>query len=266
MTQKEIWEGMPDVYAHRKLEKWLGDWTHYKAYYKKHAIDRLGDLTGKTIVDYGCGGGYTGKILLESKIKKYIGVDISTKSCKSAILNIGKGDRVEIINGETVPDCEILISIAVIQCLPDEKAYNELMEKINNSKAEKVLLQYRYGKKKYRKASEVSINDIVHSCYTNAEDIAAYLTSYELVSVITDDKKERLDYALFERKKNSGGYRQHTTKNSENGNGIQDNINNDAGSAGATKLENEGLDSDIVDRPRLGQVRRDSKRTGKNGD
>jgi len=65
-----------------------------------YAIQSLGDITGKTILDYGCGNGYLSCILARRGAAKVYAIDISAKS----ILVAKKRAEIDFFEGKVFPE------------------------------------------------------------------------------------------------------------------------------------------------------------------
>lgn len=86
---RSFWEKTNPDYAH------VGpDFNHQQVWadWKRVFLGRF-DWAGKHVIDYGCGGGWLGKLLFaEYGIAGYWGVDISQRSLEFAQQNVGQGE------------------------------------------------------------------------------------------------------------------------------------------------------------------------------
>jgi SAM-dependent methyltransferase len=116
--------------------------------YKRYLFEA--DLKDKTVIDYGCGGGYLGRYLFEEKgIKKYIGFDICDNSVKHAKENLkefnAKIYKVEDYIDFTKYKADVLISFECIQHFPNKQYVDRWLKTVNESGCEELVLQYRIG-------------------------------------------------------------------------------------------------------------------------
>lgn len=184
---KERWEKVSGHFAHLLPGRWLGTEEDMFNRYKESVLNQL-DCIGKTVIDYGCGGGFLGKLMLkEYRIKKYIGVDIAKRSLDHAKENLKDFDKTEFI---LIDDKfklnkikgDILISIACIQHFPVLSYLKKFLKNVNASKIRKVVLQIRHGEKTVFDRNCYEENrDLRFACRTNEGFVTEILKNYKLV-------------------------------------------------------------------------------------
>lgn len=151
--------------------------------YKRFVIDLSKyNFENKIIIDYGCGGGWLGKFLLDNfNIKKYIGIDISNKSLKFARKNLKNYDNVKLIKIKEWFDlkeykADIFITLSCIQHFPTIEYLKKFFEMVNNSGCDELIIQYRL-----RHTNEVMIlekNVLTWAMFLPKNSIDKYLTNY----------------------------------------------------------------------------------------
>jgi len=168
------------------------------------------DLENQSVLDYGCGGGYTGKYLFANKkIKKYIGVDILDESITAAKGLLKKEPSFFVkttINDmlKVVPKSDVLVSIAVIQHFPDENILSGFLKQVNNKGFNKIIIQYRGEAENvfYPKDKRYSnYSSCIYACRTNEKYICSKLTKYKLVNVKNNVIKEGINILYFDKVK-----------------------------------------------------------------
>lgn len=175
------------------------------------AVAKRIDLTGKIVVDLGCGGGWLGKYLLSNfLVNQYIGLDISERSLNFAKNNLKGRSRADFYLikplDKTLPICDtvkvdLMVSLSVIQHLPDKEHLDNLIERINGSKAEKLIIQVRHGHVESFSGSYGTMKNLIFACLTNAESIARRLTNYVLTLSTGYDNDAKYQYLYFEVKR-----------------------------------------------------------------
>lgn len=84
---ENYWDKCDPEFAHLTLGKRITSEQELYAEWEEHVVPHL--RLGGTLVDYGCGGGWLGKFLLKNRlIKRYIGIDFSTRSLEFARKNL----------------------------------------------------------------------------------------------------------------------------------------------------------------------------------
>ena len=155
MNQKEYWETCGKDYAHL----WTGgkkSQAAYEAGYRDLILNHMKqDLTGATVIDYGCGGGYLGALLLRDfGIKKYIGIDIAKRSIEHAKENLAKVkssvQKFELFlspKNFAMTKADALFSFACIQHMPTQEMLDDFLSMANRSQVSLIGLHFRHGKR-----------------------------------------------------------------------------------------------------------------------
>lgn len=172
--------------------------------YKKYVVKLSNyDFSDKVIVDYGCGGGWLGKYLLENfNVKKYIAIDISTNSLKAAKENLKDFDNVKFIKIKNWLDlkefkADIFISLACIQHFPSVEFLQGFLKMVNESNCNNLILQYRVNRKNL--FNLISKNVFTWALILTRNSIDKFLTNYTRWGGITVIKKT-YRYSYFKRK------------------------------------------------------------------
>ena len=158
------------------------------------------------VVDYGCGGAWLGRYLLNknARLKKYIGLDISDRSVKFAIDNLGednkkveihKIDPYEYSLEEYKPS--VIVSLSVIQHMPTVEVIENFLGKVNDSKARVAILQIRvadkltFCEKPYKTTHEVNMANAIP-----IEFVTDKLTNYSLTDVNCEGQQAYLKFEV----------------------------------------------------------------------
>lgn len=158
------------------------------------------------LVDYGCGGGWLGRYLLNKKVslKKYVGLDISSRSIAFAKCNIEnkKVDFVEIDPYEyTLKEYapSVIVSLSVFQHMPTIEVVDKALKEFNESGAQTIILQLREGKENtFAKAPYKTTHDINIANSLTTEHIQTGLSNYDMSDIT---KYSNYTYLRFERLK-----------------------------------------------------------------
>lgn len=167
------------------------------------------DLEDKVIFDYGCGGGFLGLYLLsrDVPIKKYIGVDITdralgaTREHLTDYIKMGKVETVKI-DPMGIPDLsifrggiDIFTCFNVIQHFPNQEYFDYFFDKLNNSKIQNIVLNYREGAKTvFQEEPYKTTHEINMASYTTKEDIWKKLDNYKMMRI----SKKQGDFRTIE--------------------------------------------------------------------
>lgn len=163
-------------------------------------IDKM-SVKGKTVIDFGHGGGYIGKALLDAGCKQYIGYDIADRSNKRASENLAGYENKELILltehrwnfAEKNPD--IIVALAVMIHFPTQAYLNNFLATVEVSGAKRLVLEIRdqgvgtvlqrepYNEGCFRPSPRTCL-----TCSTTKEYIVDRLPSYDLVE-FTDPAK-----------------------------------------------------------------------------
>lgn len=129
MDTKQYWEQLADLYQVRDATT---DWLLGYPY----ALKSLGDLNGKTILDYGCGNGEFSRHLARLfPLCRVIGVDTSESAIKNARQNTSDTFRVEYYSIKTYQDLDqfsfdVAVSNFVFCCMPNIDTSKGTVQKI----------------------------------------------------------------------------------------------------------------------------------------
>lgn len=159
------------------------------------------DFENKTVIDYGCGGGWFGEYLFKEKgIKKYIGFDICKKSITAAKKKLKDYDA-EIIQVKEHIDfskykADIFTTMECIQHFPARVYLINFLKSINESKIPELMIQYRRG----RGVSFNYKNVMTWMCKLPVGYIDNHLTKYEsLLEESSDSDKIQKAWIHFKR-------------------------------------------------------------------
>lgn len=145
-------------------------------------------LEGKTVIDYGCGGGWIGKFLFEKKnIKAYLGIDIAQRSIDAAKENLKEHDDKVflLIDPNNLPDfsqmkADLFISLSCIQHFPDKEYLDYFLDVLNKSEIKTLILQVKYSDTtRFREHPYKTTHDIGNGCFTNFKYLQSKLTNYD---------------------------------------------------------------------------------------
>lgn len=193
----EAWEQrVSSASAHIELQ------YNYNDVYRK-AIGKT-KMEGKTVIDHGCGGGWTGKFLFdEKKIRAYLGIDIAKRSIEAAEKNLADyEDKVFLlIDPNALPDfsqmtADFFISLSCIQHFPDQEYLDYFLDAVNKSEIKTLILQIKYADNTiFREHPYKTTHDIGNGCFTNFKYLQSKLTNYKGWS--TSAKEGEYQYMRF---------------------------------------------------------------------
>jgi SAM-dependent methyltransferase len=198
-----FWDSCKSTYAHLKNDhRVISKGNKLEETLHKIFLDCI-DFKNKTVIDYGCGGGFLGKYLFEEKeIKKYIAYDISKRSLSFARKTIGNKNSEFILVEDGFyfenNSADVFISLACIQHFPDKYFLDYFTKKVNESKCKFVVLQYRYNDETvFNSAYEYDDGDTRLACMLDENYFKDNLTNYKLVY---DSEKQNGEYVytIFE--------------------------------------------------------------------
>lgn len=184
----EFWENCGLKYAHL-IETSQRREDHFFNGYKELLFDYIDsinlELKNKTVIDYGCGGGFLGKYLFRKyQIKKYIGLDIAKRSLAIAENNLINCEEKEF---HIVPvrfsnfNADFLFSFSVFQHLPSKKSLKEILININNSGIKYIGLHYRHSEEIiFNNNYNIKNGNIGLCCLINSEYLEKKLTNYKI--------------------------------------------------------------------------------------
>jgi SAM-dependent methyltransferase len=215
---KEYWESCKPLLAHRTLEGMAFNEEQLFRSWEKLWIEPCNiDFKGKSVVDFGCGGGFLGKYLLsKGEIAEYYAIDIAEESIKSAQSRLSEYENcvysTEINN---IPKGDILVCQAVIQHMPSIKETNKLINKFNKSKIDTLVLQLKYADN-----PEFNDNDFYNRVRLPSIELHRLLTNYESVYISHLYGKNNCYYLVYKLKQTKD-----EKYESENGDTTSDKIN-----------------------------------------
>jgi hypothetical protein len=147
------------------------------------------DLERATVIDFGCGGGLCGEWLLNEKnILYYIGLDISKRSINAAKKRLRFRHDYKIYNMTRIETIkkhikfDIGLSLSVIQHIPDIRMLKKYCDIINNSKAARLYINYKYSPGlKFHETPYLNSDTVAIACLLSADKLKEYLINYSLV-------------------------------------------------------------------------------------
>jgi 2-polyprenyl-3-methyl-5-hydroxy-6-metoxy-1,4-benzoquinol methylase len=201
-TIKEKWddENIPSNYNHTDInEQRDKDYIDYVI-----NLSKL-DFKDKIVIDYGCGGGWLGKLLLEKyEIKQYIGYDVSNNSLKFARENLKEFSNKKLIRIKDwieLPAADIFISLSCVQHFPDIEYVKKWLEMVNNSKCNDLIIHYRWNKR--NKIEFIDKKVYTWACFLPKDWIDSFLKNYERWGGYNVIKQIANRYAFFKRENES---------------------------------------------------------------
>jgi SAM-dependent methyltransferase len=196
---KEYWETCGQHYAHlvetenRKIE------DHFREY-KRILLNNLKDLKDKTVIDYGCGGGFLGELLFkEYGIKKYIGIDIAQRSldfAKERLIEKNVEFYLLPIALNTIK-ADVLFCFACLQHIQSEKILLEILKNFNDSDIRFIAIHFKYSKDIIFSNEYKQCNAGIY-CQLNIEYIQKELTNYVCMEMNIAGKHNKTHGAVFE--------------------------------------------------------------------
>lgn len=199
---KNFWNNCIPSFAHLNPRIYSGD-----------EIKNL-NLYNSTILDFGCGGGWWGKLLFKTfNIKKYIGIDISERSLHEAYNNLeGYNTHFYLNKGQDLSQykADILICFAVIHHFPNIEYLNNFLDNVNNSNIKELFLSIKYCINKDYEFIEncydsFDYKKIGNACKVNIDYLKYKLNNYQLIRIGKEDKKGK-QCSLIWRKLNENKY------------------------------------------------------------
>lgn len=198
MELRDWWNQCKENFAHLSLNH---DWIHSEKKNRNNPrslwLSNI-DWKGKSVVDYGPGGGFGGAYLFEKGISKYIGLDVSDRSLKEAELRLRKFQdkcefhRVDSFSREYIAD--VFLTHAVIQHFPTEEYTRDFFEELNKSKIPELCVQFRFSPtvKFNSKSYNFHEGEVKYACRLNLEYVRSNLSNYSLA--YSTDPNPNTDY------------------------------------------------------------------------
>jgi len=179
VAEGKWWNICSRAYAHIDIHKHLKSVESIRREWEDRWMSEF-QWADKVVVDYGCGGGHLGLLLLEKYgIKKYIGLDIAQRSrTEAASLLAPYADRCSFMSPPvdfSSLGADIFVSQACMQHFQSEEYYDSFLTNIGQSGIPEVMLQFRHGNKRFS-PSQIKKTK---ACLTTAEDIEAHLPTYK---------------------------------------------------------------------------------------
>ncbi len=176
---QDFWESCEPEFAHLQTQRWLRSEAHLRRSYERDFLFLL-DWKGLAVADYGIGGAYLGRHLLQAHgIRRYVGVDISERTLQVARRNLAEiADTFELhrvgVDFSTMA-VDVFVSIACIQHFPAEGYLADFLANLDQSGIHKVILQFRHSETTKFEPEYPAL-----SCRTNARYLLAALPHYSL--------------------------------------------------------------------------------------
>lgn len=201
VTSLRNWWDSPqnDVFAHRAnyfnytlandVSELARNIERRKSFWERTWMGALGNITGKTVVDYGVGAGHLGLVLLRDKgIARYVAVDISRSSLEATRTTIaGAGLPLSRVETHLVPvefralNAEIFISLAVIQHFPDAAFVRSFFANLDRSGISVLILQTRATASPQQRETHGGTANAIYGTRLSTARVAELLPSYCLV-------------------------------------------------------------------------------------
>lgn len=187
-NMKIFWEKTAPRNAHLGES---GEQDLMRARYHTLITDKI-KVKGKTVIDFGHGGGLLGELLLsECEIKKYIGYDIAKRSHDATAKRLAGFLNKELILlkehrwdfAEKKPD--IIVALAVMIHFPTKTYLDNFLKTVNESGAKFAVLEIRdkghgtmFQKNAY--SGGIGLNTRTSlTCDTNETYVSSKLTNYD---------------------------------------------------------------------------------------
>lgn len=196
-----FWNNCPPGYAHLVDKRNLTG--NYLSKLQQEFIDVI-NWENKTIIDYGCGGGWLGLYLFKEKnLKKYVGIDIASRSLRVAAERLKKYNCEFHLIPFTFKNADIFVSQACIQHFPNEEFLIDFLRNINQSTIHTVMLHIRYAQETIFSGAYLNEDaGIGSACLTNENYILNYLSNYKLLKGNLIDIGTPHKYLILERLEN----------------------------------------------------------------
>jgi ubiquinone/menaquinone biosynthesis C-methylase UbiE len=206
---EKFWDSCDSNFAHISLSRHLPGYDKLTKTWENSFISKI-NFKGKSVIDYGIGGGFLGKYLFEKKeISKYIGIDISKRSLSHANNNLSQySNKINLLHTDEFyskfnENAQIFISQACIQHFPDELYLLSFLNKINLLSCDTLMLQIRKGDTTFfsnTKNKKLLEEDIVFACHTNSTFMSKYLTNYRQSYISNIDPTSKYQFIIYSKK------------------------------------------------------------------
>lgn len=144
------------------------------------------EWNGKSVVEYGCGGGFGGEYLFTQGISQYTGLDISPRGIAHTTRRLkGKSVDLHLVNSYSAEyKADVFITYAVIQHFPSESYVDNFFQEVNKSETPELMVQFRIGDEVLFHDSayaDETQNSVKLACILDFQFLLDRLTNYELV-------------------------------------------------------------------------------------
>lgn len=159
-------------------------------------------LSGRTVVDYGCGGGLLGLYLLEKRnIARYIGYDVAKRSLQYAAKNLSMFVNKELVRVEehrwdfAAKEPHAIFCLACMIHFPTREYLDAFLAACDCSGAQYLVLEVRYAEQTlFQPVPYSSLKTATKACFTNEFYVSSRLSNYELKEQETDRSTRILRY------------------------------------------------------------------------
>jgi len=193
---RDFWENCDTDFAHITVGKYQSYDEMVEMWHEEY-LDEY-DFDGKTVIDYGCGGGWLYDEL-PGTVQMYHGFDIAARQIEAAGSRISDNcAKPYFVQFHLLPHAidnlkaDVLICQSVIQHLSVEE-YKSFLQAVNTSGIPELILNWRDGECVFNKDS------VQRACITNCDALLGELTNYELVK-LCDARAYDMRYATFRKK------------------------------------------------------------------
>lgn len=199
---KKFWNTCAFKYAHLNdgEGRLLRPGSPLEQIYKFHFMDVI-KFEHKSLIDYGCGGGYVPRYLFEHRgLKQAFCIDIAERSLKIAKKILKKKNAKFYLAPVRLDQfkADILLCIACIQHFADKKELDSFLKNANTSNVKVIILQIRSGELSFNNAYNTG-GDVGYSCVTNEPYISKALSNYKIYK-LGDILSNQYQYIIWVKK------------------------------------------------------------------
>jgi len=195
----KFWESTTPQNAHLGLTEKEASSRYKRA---REAVGEVFPVKNKTVIDFGCGGGYIGKYVLDHGAKKYVAYDVAARSIRRARQNTaGYEDKTTFIQLSdhrwdfAAHEPDMIVALAVMIHFPSVQYMDNFLASCERSGAKYLVLEIRNNgrgtvmqKEPYSAGCFYASPKTCLTLETTPERVAAKLPNYELVGK-TDPEK-----------------------------------------------------------------------------